>query len=230
MSKIEYIQPAALEPLLLDKFSDQIEGRTHAKRNGAASYSMLPIVAIGIPCFGGNDTAGICTNDPWIAKHTHAVFVPGNKRRDQCVLDLCARASIRRFVIVAIQFECFFEPVHRRALDDRFSGAGDETAAEALALDSRTAFDLYILDIWLPGMDGVDLCRRLRDRGRAAPIMFFSAMGVQPTDRDYVLAAGANAFLVKSVDLDKLIPTVEQLLASYTASEPDNQVPLAPPN
>ena len=114
--------------------------------------------------------------------------------------------------------------------DEGYHVTAVETAAEALALDSRTAFDLYILDIWLPGMDGVDLCRRLRDRGRAAPIMFFSAMGVQPTDRDYVLAAGANAFLVKSVDLDKLIPTVEQLLASYTASEPDNQVPLAPPN
>jgi DNA-binding response OmpR family regulator len=87
-----------------------------------------------------------------------------------------------------------------------------ETAAEALALTGKTAFDLYILDIWLPGMDGVDLCRRLRERGVTKPIMFFSAMGVQTKDRDYVLAAGADEFLVKSIDLDRFTETVERLL------------------
>ncbi len=86
------------------------------------------------------------------------------------------------------------------------------TAAEALALNGRNSFDLYILDIWLPGMDGVDLCRRLRERGVQEPIMFFSAMGVQTKDRDYVLSAGANEFLVKSVDLDKFTATVDRLL------------------
>ena len=87
-----------------------------------------------------------------------------------------------------------------------------ETAAEALALSSRRQFDLYILDIWLPGMDGVDLCRRLRERGVKEPIMFFSAMGVQPKDKNYMLAAGADEFLVKSVDMDKLLVTVQDLL------------------
>ena len=87
-----------------------------------------------------------------------------------------------------------------------------ETAAEALALNGRNEFDLYILDIWLPGMDGVDLCRRLRERGVKQPIMFFSAMGVQPKDKDYMLAAGADDFLVKSVDMDRLTDTVHELL------------------
>lgn len=87
-----------------------------------------------------------------------------------------------------------------------------ETAAEALALNGRDCFDIYILDIWLPGMDGVELCRRLREQGVTKPIMFFSAMGVQAKDRDYVLAAGANEFLVKSVDLDRFTDTVERLL------------------
>lgn len=86
-----------------------------------------------------------------------------------------------------------------------------ETAAEALVLDARHPFDLYVLDIWLPGMDGLGLCRRLRDRGRQQPIIFFSAM-VQPTDRDYVLAAGANEFLVKPRDIDRFLPTVASLL------------------
>jgi DNA-binding response OmpR family regulator len=42
--------------------------------------------------------------------------------------------------------------------------------------------------------------------------MFFSAMGVQAKDRDYVLAAGADEFLVKSIDLDRFTATVERLL------------------
>ncbi|MGI8813442.1 MAG: response regulator transcription factor [Pyrinomonadaceae bacterium] len=105
-----------------------------------------------------------------------------------------------------------------------------ETAAEALALDSRGGFDLYILDIWLPGMDGVDMCRRLRERGRTAPIMFFSAMGMQPADREYLLAAGANAFLIKSVDIDLLIPTVQRLLAESIAPPADGLLNGAPSN
>jgi CheY-like chemotaxis protein len=60
-------------------------------------------------------------------------------------------------------------------------------------------------------MDGISLCRRLRDRGVKQPIMFFSAM-VQPTDRQYCLAAGANEFLVKPSDLDRFTETVEKLL------------------
>jgi DNA-binding response OmpR family regulator len=87
-----------------------------------------------------------------------------------------------------------------------------ETAAEALALNGAGGFDLYILDIWLPGMDGVELCRRLREQGVTSPRMFYSAMGVQAKDRDYVLAAGANEFLIKSADLDRLTDTVERLL------------------
>ena len=96
--------------------------------------------------------------------------------------------------------------------DENYDVTAVETAAEALALNAKDNFDLYILDIWLPGMDGVDLCRRLRDRGVTKPIMFFSAMGVQAKDRDYVLAAGADEFLVKSIDLDRFTATVEQLL------------------
>ena len=99
-----------------------------------------------------------------------------------------------------------------RQSNENYNVTAVETAAEALALNGKSQYDLYILDIWLPGMDGVELCRRLRERGVTNPIMFFSAMGVQIKDRDYVLAAGADEFLVKSIDLDRFIETVERLL------------------
>jgi CheY-like chemotaxis protein len=99
----------------------------------------------------------------------------------------------------------------------RYDVKAVETAAEALELDAKRPFDLYVLDIWLPGMDGLGLCRRLRERGRKQPIIFFSAM-VQPSDREYVLAAGANEFLVKPKDIDRFIPTVDRLLTSDNKS------------
>jgi len=110
-----------------------------------------------------------------------------------------------------------------RETNDNYDVTAVETAAEALAIDDNNAFDLYILDIWLPGMDGVELCRRLRDRGVVKPIMFFSAMGVQAKDRDYVLAAGADEFLVKTVDLDRVTDTVARLLSRSNESEATSQ-------
>ena len=71
--------------------------------------------------------------------------------------------------------------------------------------------DVVLMDISMPGMDGIDLCRRLRERKRTQPVILFSAM-VQPTDRHYVLDAGANEFLIKPKDLDIFVPTVERLL------------------
>lgn len=95
--------------------------------------------------------------------------------------------------------------------DATYSVTTVATAAEALDLTSRNHFDLYILDIWLPGMDGMSLCRRLRERRISVPIIFFSAM-VRPSDKEFGLAAGANEFLVKPADLDKFTATVARLL------------------
>lgn len=95
--------------------------------------------------------------------------------------------------------------------DPSYSVTTVGTAAEALDMSARKPFDLYVLDIWLPGMDGMSLCRRLRERRVAAPIIFFSAM-VRPTDKEFGLAAGANEFLVKPADLDKFTVTVARLL------------------
>jgi DNA-binding response OmpR family regulator len=102
-----------------------------------------------------------------------------------------------------------------------YSVVAVETAAEALARIGKEAFDLYILDLWLPTMDGMTLCRRIRERGVTEPIMFLSAM-VQPNDRKYVLAAGADAYLVKPDDLGILLETVERLLSESNDREPFN--------
>jgi len=79
------------------------------------------------------------------------------------------------------------------------------------ALDSVP--DLVLMDIAVPGMDGIELCRRLRADGltRAVPILAVTGYG----DRQYVdraLTAGANHVLIKPLDPDMLVREARRLL------------------
>lgn len=94
-----------------------------------------------------------------------------------------------------------------------------EDGTTALEMISAEPFDLYILDSWLPEMDGIELCRRIRETGSTDPIMFFSAM-VRPSDRENAIQAGANEYLWKPNDLDIFADTVERLLKENAANNP----------
>ena len=81
-----------------------------------------------------------------------------------------------------------------------------ETAADGAGLFEKldhAHFDLIILDIMLPGMDGIGLCKELRTRGNETPILFLSARdSVQ--DRIEGLSNGADDYLVKPFSLAEL--------------------------
>ncbi|MBL4862677.1 MAG: response regulator transcription factor [Crocinitomicaceae bacterium] len=64
-------------------------------------------------------------------------------------------------------------------------------------------FDLIILDVMLPGVNGVDLCRQIRMKSQV-PILFLSARGTT-TDRIEGLKAGGNDYLPKPFDLEELL-------------------------
>ncbi|MBC7899280.1 MAG: response regulator [Saprospiraceae bacterium] len=96
--------------------------------------------------------------------------------------------------------------------DESYDVTAVETAAEALQLVAKNRFDLYVLDLWLASMDGMELCRRIRAMKVTEPIIFFSAMG-RPADMDYVFAAGANEYLTKPNDLGIFAATVKRLLS-----------------
>lgn len=83
-----------------------------------------------------------------------------------------------------------------------------ETALEkALAGD----FDLVILDVMLPGMSGFDVCRDLRQRRFAQPILMLTARG-QVIDRVLGLKLGADDYLIKPFDMLELMARIEALL------------------
>ena len=75
--------------------------------------------------------------------------------------------------------------------------------------------DLIILDVMLPGLDGYEICRRLRKQPQTAtvPIIFLSARAGQG-DKDVGLRMGANAYLTKPADPSTILAKVETLLAS----------------
>jgi len=82
---------------------------------------------------------------------------------------------------------------------------------EALELVKKKSFDLYILEPYRREINGVELCRKIRQKDSRTPVIFYSGMS-RDTDRSSALAAGANEYLVKGTDIDKFIETVKKFL------------------
>ncbi len=87
--------------------------------------------------------------------------------------------------------------------------ATDGPTALDLALPGR--FDLVILDVRLPGVDGFEVCQRLRRAGIFTPILMLTARG-QPDDVIFGLKMGADDYVIKPFDLAELLARVEGLL------------------
>ena len=83
--------------------------------------------------------------------------------------------------------------------------------AEALRRAEEEGWDLILLDVRLPEVDGFEVVRRLRERGDLTPILMLTARD-QPDDKVYGLKLGADDYLVKPFDLGELLARVESLL------------------
>jgi two-component system OmpR family response regulator len=88
----------------------------------------------------------------------------------------------------------------------RVVGSG-ERAIDALGED---AYDLVLLDVMLPRMDGFATCRRMRERGATMPILMLTARD-DVEDRVRGLDAGADDYLCKPFSLDELLARVRAL-------------------
>ena len=82
---------------------------------------------------------------------------------------------------------------------------------DALARIQSTTFDLVLLDVRLPGIDGFEVCQRLRQAGVLTPILMLTARG-QPDDVIFGLKMGADDYVVKPFDLAELLARVEGML------------------
>lgn len=100
----------------------------------------------------------------------------------------------------------------------RVDVAYDGTSGLALARDNPP--DLVILDWMLPGLDGLEVCRRLRNASEV-PILMLTAKDAV-TDRVIGLDAGADDYLIKPFSFDELLARIRALLRrSTTTSRPE---------
>jgi DNA-binding response OmpR family regulator len=107
----------------------------------------------------------------------------------------------------------------RTALVETLAAEGYRVRAVAdgiagLELACTENFDLILLDVMMPGLDGFAVCRELRKRGRDMPVLMLTAKG-QIDDRVQGLDSGADDYLLKPFSLKELLARIRALLRRH---------------
>lgn len=99
----------------------------------------------------------------------------------------------------------------RVLVEEGYAADSCGTGADALAQASSGIYDLLILDWMLPDIDGLSVCRRLRQGGTLTPILMLTARG-EVRERVLGLDTGADDFLVKPFEIEELVARLRALL------------------
>jgi len=97
--------------------------------------------------------------------------------------------------------------------NSRYTVVAAATGDEALKLARTNKFDLYVIDNWMSGVSGIDLCRKLREFDSRTPILFYSGAAFE-RDKQDAFAAGAQGYLVKPAGPDELIAEVNRIISA----------------
>lgn len=103
------------------------------------------------------------------------------------------------------------------AIGLRDAGYAVDTAADGivgLELSTDNSYDLVVLDIQLPGLDGLAILERLRKQGNKVPVLMLTARDTVQ-DRVLGLRSGADDYLVKPFDFDELLARIEALIRRH---------------
>jgi two-component system, OmpR family, response regulator MprA len=107
------------------------------------------------------------------------------------------------------------EPAVRDAVERALRGAGHKAdlareGPQGLEMAMTNPYDAVVLDLGLPGLDGIEVCRRLRAKGNPVPVLMLTARAAVK-DRVEGLDAGADDYLVKPFALDELLARIRAL-------------------
>ena len=110
---------------------------------------------------------------------------------------------------------------------DGYDAIGVSNGADALEAHRVRAADLLVLDLMMPGIDGLTACRVLRSEGDQTPILMLTAK-TETSDRVAGLDAGADDYLPKPFDPEELLARVRALLRRSNSVPSGSDVGLAP--
>jgi two-component system response regulator MprA len=112
------------------------------------------------------------------------------------------------------------QAVHRALTFEGYEVAVAKEGSQALELLALHSVDAVVLDVLMPNLDGLEVCRRLRAAGNSTPVLMLTARG-SVDDRVAGLDAGADDYLAKPFALQELLARVRALLRR---SKPTNDV------
>jgi DNA-binding response OmpR family regulator len=119
-------------------------------------------------------------------------------------MDIC---SMKRVLVIEDDINIVeLLKIHLTDLSCEVSSAGEGNAALALAMEQK--FSLIILDLMLPGMNGMEICRRIRMVNRTVPILMLTAKS-EEIDKVLGLETGADDYLTKPFSIREFIARVK---------------------
>ena len=133
----------------------------------------------------------------------------------------------RETVLIVEDEEEIQELLQYNLSKDGFHGVGVLSGEDAIKKARAEHFDCILLDLMLPGMDGLDVCRALKkdDKTRTIPIIMLTAKGEEP-DIVTGLELGADDYIVKPFSPKVLIARLKTVLRRKSAEPVDESAPL----
>jgi DNA-binding response OmpR family regulator len=129
--------------------------------------------------------------------------------------------------ILVVEDERRLANLIRRALEEESHVVDiSHDGAEALDLAMATEYDLMVLDLMLPHLDGIEVCRRLRAGGRDTRILMLTARDAVE-DRVLGLEAGADDYLIKPFSFSELLARVKALARRQVQAQAESELQAA---
>jgi DNA-binding response OmpR family regulator len=126
--------------------------------------------------------------------------------------------------ILVVEDERRLANLIRRALEEEGHVVDvSHDGAEGLDMAEGTQYDLLVLDLMLPHLDGVELCRRLRAGGNDARVLMLTARDAVE-DRVQGLEAGADDYLIKPFSFSELMARVKALSRRQVQAQPEEEL------
>ncbi len=128
-------------------------------------------------------------------------------------------------ILVAEDDRAVRESLVRALQLEGYTVASTKNGAEALEAVRQAEPDVLLLDVSMPMVDGLTVCRVLRSEGSRVPVLMLTAR-TETSDRVAGLDAGADDYLPKPYDLGELLARIRALLrrSGYGAAEADDQI------